>query len=217
MQEHQHKYTSVPQLWVSLKEEEVIRLTRAPTGNIQAMTVIPHDREQCATILTMTEAILAEEAEHVDGGGPVAPVYGDTTAPISLGLHFLGQQLPRGSHGEFECMRCGDAHFYRKYNAPASLEELVGLHASTWPRVTPVVGNKSGAPPITQAPPGLSVGPTTTSYHRPVPAAPDARPMVAPTLQRGPLQAPASLSIFSSWHRWRCQLCSAVPSLWPAP
>ena len=94
----------MPQLWVSLKEEEAVRLTRTTTGNIQAMTVIPHDREQRATILTMAEAILAEEAEHVDGGSPVTPGYGDMTAPISLGLHFLGQQMPRGTNGEFECM-----------------------------------------------------------------------------------------------------------------
>ena len=31
MQEHPRKYTSVHQLWVSLKEEEVIRLTQDPT------------------------------------------------------------------------------------------------------------------------------------------------------------------------------------------
>ena len=200
MQEHPGKYTSVPQLWVSLKEEEAVRLTRTTTGNIQAMTVIPHDREQRATILTMAEAILAEEAEHVDGGSPVTPGYGDMTAPISLGLHFLGQQLPRGPNGEFECMRCGDAHFYRKCNAPASLEELAGQHASTWPRVTPVVGNKPGAPPITQAPPGSSVGPITTPYHRPVPAAPGVRAVAAPTLQRGPLQALAR-SMLDLQHR----------------
>ena len=58
------------------------------------MTVMPHDHDQRATILTMTEAILAEEVEQVAGGGPVASDYGDTTAPISLGLHFLGQQMP---------------------------------------------------------------------------------------------------------------------------
>ena len=68
------------------------------------MTVIPHDREQRATILTMDETILAEEAEHVDGGRPVTSGYGDMTDPISLGLHFLGQQLPLGPNGEFECM-----------------------------------------------------------------------------------------------------------------
>jgi hypothetical protein len=131
MQEHPSKYASVAQFWVSLKEEEAVRLTRTTTSNIQAMTVLPHDREPRATILTMAEAILAEEAEHVDGDSPVTPGYGDMTAPISLGLHFLGQQLPRGPNGEFECMRCGDAHFYRKCNAPASLEELAGQHAST--------------------------------------------------------------------------------------
>ena len=91
MQDHPRKYTPVPQFWVSLKEEETIRLTRSPTDNVQVMTVIPHDREQHTTILTMTEAILAEEAEHVHGGGPVATGYGDTTALISLGVHFLGQ------------------------------------------------------------------------------------------------------------------------------
>ncbi len=80
-------------------------MTRTTTGNIQTMTVIPHDHEQCATILTMVEVILAEEAEHVDGGSPVTPDYGDMTDPISLGLHFLGQQLPWGSNGEVECMR----------------------------------------------------------------------------------------------------------------
>ena len=91
MQDHPRKYTSVPHLWVSLKEEEAVRLTRTPAVNVQTMTVIPHDREQRDTILTMTEAILAEEAEHVHGGGPVATGYGDTTALISLGVHFLGQ------------------------------------------------------------------------------------------------------------------------------
>ena len=59
---------------------------------LPSMAVIPHDREQRATILTMPEVILVEEADHVDGVGPVAPTYGDTTAPISLGVHFLGQQ-----------------------------------------------------------------------------------------------------------------------------
>jgi hypothetical protein len=65
-------------------------------------------------------------------GGMAAPVtlgYGDASAPMSLGLHFLGQQLPRGPDGEFECLCCGDAHWYRKCNAPASLEELAGQHA----------------------------------------------------------------------------------------
>ena len=129
------------------------------------MTVIPHDREQRTTILTMAKVILTEEAEHVDGVSPVTSVYGDMTSPISFGLHFLGQQLPRGPNGEFEYMICGDTHsVYRKCNVPASLEELAGQHASTWSRVTPVVGNKSGAPPITQTPPGSSVGPITTPY-----------------------------------------------------
>ena len=94
IQGHPHKYTPVPHLWVVLKEEEVIRLTQDPTGNALEMTVMSHDRDQRGTILTMTEAILAEEAEQVAGGGPVASDYGDTTAPISLGLHFLGQQMP---------------------------------------------------------------------------------------------------------------------------
>ncbi len=97
MQEHPRKYSSVSQLWVSLKEEEASRLTRSSTGNIQAidpaMTTIPHDRETRTSILTMADAIPAEEAEHVDAGPLVAPGYGDATAPISLGLHFLGQQL----------------------------------------------------------------------------------------------------------------------------
>ena len=88
------------------------------------MTVIPHDREQCVTILAMTETTLAEEAEHVDGDGPVETGYGDTTDPMSLGVHFLGQQMPRGPNGEFQCMSCGDTHFYRKCNVSASLEEL---------------------------------------------------------------------------------------------
>jgi hypothetical protein len=104
MQEHPHKYSSVTQFGVSLKEEEVSRLTRSSMDNIQVMTTIPHDREQCVTILTMTETILTEEVEHVDVGVPVASVCGDTTAPISIGLHFLGQQMPRGPNGEFECM-----------------------------------------------------------------------------------------------------------------
>ena len=119
------------QFWVSLKEDEDIRLTRAPTVNVQTLTFFPHDRKQCATILTMTKAILAEEVEHVDGDGPVASGYGDTTTPISLGVHFLGQQLPWGTNGEFECMCFGDAHFYHNCNVPASLEELPGHHAST--------------------------------------------------------------------------------------
>ncbi len=70
--------------------------------------------------------ILTEEAEHVDVSAPVALGYGDASAPMSLGLHFLGQQLPRGPNGEFECLCCGDAHWYRKCNAPASLEEMDG-------------------------------------------------------------------------------------------
>jgi hypothetical protein len=150
MQEHPRKYSSVPQVWVTLKEEETSR-TRSSTDNIHVLTTIPHDRDTHTSILTMTEGILAEEAEHVDAATPVTLGYGDASAPISLGLHFLGQQHPRGPNGEFECLLCGDAHWYRKCNVPASLEELAGQHASTWSRVTPVVGNKPGAPPITQA------------------------------------------------------------------
>jgi hypothetical protein len=131
MQEHPRKYSSVPQLWVALKEEEASRMTRSSTGNIHVLTTIPHDRDTRTSILTMAEAILAEEAEHVDAAAPVALGYGDASAPMSLGLHFLGQQLPRGPNGEFKCLRCGDAHWYRKCNAPASLEELTDQHAST--------------------------------------------------------------------------------------
>jgi hypothetical protein len=166
MQEHPSKYASVAQLWVSLKEEEASRMTRSSTGNIHVLTTIPHDRETRASILTMAEAILADEAEHVDGAAPVAHGYGDASTPLPLGLHFLGQQLPRGPNGKFECLRCGDAHWYRKCNVPASLEELTGQHVVTWPRVTPVVGNKPGTPPITQAPSMSSVGSAATLYHR---------------------------------------------------
>ena len=188
MQEHPRKYASVAQLWVSLKEEEAGRMTRSPSGNIHVLTTIPHDRETRASILTMAEAILADEAQHVDAGAPVPLGYGDASAS---GLCFLGQQLPRGPNGEFECLRCGDAHWYRNCNAPASLEELAGQNASTWPRVTPVVGNKPGAPPITQDPSMSSVGPATIPYHRPVPGASGARAAAASTGQRGPLQAMA--------------------------
>jgi len=113
------------------KEEEANRMTRSSTGNIHVLTIILHDRETCASILTMSEAILPEESEHVDASAPVALGYGDATAPMSLGLHFLGQQFPWGPNGEFECMRCDDVNFYRKYNAPVPLEELGGQHAST--------------------------------------------------------------------------------------
>jgi hypothetical protein len=126
--------------------------------------------------------------------------YGDASAPMSLGLHFLGQQLPRGPDGEFECLRCGDAHWYRKCNAPASLEELAGQHASTWPRVTPVVGNKPGAPPITHATSVPSVGSVVIPYHRPVPGASGARAAATSTVQRGPLQALAR-SMIDLQHR----------------
>jgi hypothetical protein len=64
MQEHPRKYESVAQLWVSLKEEETSRMTRSSTGNIHVLTNIPHDRETRTSILTMTEAILADETEH---------------------------------------------------------------------------------------------------------------------------------------------------------
>jgi hypothetical protein len=200
MQEHPSKYASVAQLWVSLKEEEASRMTRSSTGNIHVLTTIPHDRETRASILTMAEAILAEEAEHVDVAAPVARGYGDASAPLPLGLHFLGQQLPRGPNGEFECLRCGDAHWYRKCNAPASLEELAGQHAATWPRVTPVVGNKPGAPPITHAPSVSSVGSAVIPYHRPVPGASGARAAATSTVQRGPLQALAR-SMIDLQHR----------------
>jgi hypothetical protein len=36
-----------------------------------------------------------EEALHVDAAAPVALGYGDVSVPMSLGLHFLGQQFPR--------------------------------------------------------------------------------------------------------------------------
>jgi hypothetical protein len=200
LQEHPSKYASVAQLWVSLKEEEASRMTRSSTGNIHVLTTIPHDRETRASILTMAEAILADEAEHADVAAPVARGFGDASAPLPLGLHFLGQQLPRGPNGEFECLRCGDAHWYRKCNAPASLEELAGQHASTWPRVTPVVGNKPGAPPITPAPSVPSVGSAVIPYHRPVPGASGARAAATSTVQRGPLQALAR-SMIDLQHR----------------
>jgi hypothetical protein len=73
------------------------------TGNIHVLTNIPHDRDTRTSILTVAETILTEEAEHVDAAAPVALGYGDVSAPMSLGLNFLGQQLPRGPDGEFEC------------------------------------------------------------------------------------------------------------------
>jgi hypothetical protein len=164
MQEHPSKYPSVPQLWVALKEEEASYMTRQLTGTIPVLPTIPHDRETRTSILTMAEAILAEEAEHADAASPIAIGSEDASAPMSLGLHFLGQQFPRGPNGKFECMRCGDDHWYRKCNAPASLEELAGQHASTWPRVTPVVGNMPGAPPITPASSKSSVVSVRTPY-----------------------------------------------------
>ena len=66
-------------------------MTRSSTDNIHVMTTIPHDRDTHTSILTMTEVILAEEAEHLDVAVPVAVGYGDASAPMSLGLHFLGQ------------------------------------------------------------------------------------------------------------------------------
>jgi hypothetical protein len=164
-------------------------MTRSSTGNIHVLTTIPHDRDTRTSILTMAEAILAEEVEHVEVAAPVAFGYGDASAPMSLRLHFLGQQLPRGPDGEFECLYCVDAHWYRKCNASASLEELAGQHASTCPRVTPVVGNKPGAPPITKTPSMSSVGSAANPYHHPVPDAAGSRAVLASTVQRGPLQA----------------------------
>ncbi len=55
MQEHPDKYTSVPQLCVSLKEKEVIRMTRTTAVNIQAMTVIPHDRDELVSIMSVVD------------------------------------------------------------------------------------------------------------------------------------------------------------------
>ena len=86
-------------------------------------------------------------------------------------------------------MRCGGTHWHRKCNAPESLEELAGQHHSTWPRVTPVVGNQPGAPPITQATSTPTVGPTRSNYPRPGPAPTGSRAAEAPVSQRGPLQA----------------------------
>jgi hypothetical protein len=171
MQEHPSKYPSVPQFWVALKEEKASYMTRQPTGNIPVLTTIPHDRETRTSILTMTETILAEEAEHVDAASPVALGYGDA-----------------------------DDHRYRKCNAPASLEELAGQHASTWPRVTPVVGNMPGTPPITFASSMSGVGSTATPYPRPVSDASGARAVGASTVQRGPLQALAR-SMFDLQYR----------------
>ncbi len=151
MQEHPTKYPSVPHLWVTLREEEAISMTRPPMGTIPVVSSIPHDRDTRTSILTMTEAILVEDAEHIDETSPVALGYGDMSVPMSIGLHFLGQQFPRGPNGAFECMSCDDDHWYRKCNAPVSLQELAGQHPSTWSRVTPVVGNMPAAPPITPA------------------------------------------------------------------
>ena len=189
MQDHPRKYQSVPHLWVSLKEEEACRLTRSSTSDVLGMPTLPQDLPTRASILTLAQAIIAEDTDGGEAAATVAQDYGDDTAPISLGLHFLGQQLPRGPNGEFECMRCGDTHWYRKCNAPASLEELAGQHHSMWPRVTPVVGNRPGAPPITQAPSAPTVGPTTSHYPRPGPAPTGSRAAEAPVSQGGSLQA----------------------------
>jgi hypothetical protein len=189
MQEHPTKYPSVPQLWVALKEEGAICMTRQLMDTIPVVQSIPHDRDTRTSILTMAEAILAEDAEHVDAASPVALCYGDMSDPMSLGLHFLGQQFPRGPNGEFECMRCGDDHWYRKCNATASNEELAGQHPSTGPRVTPVVGNMPGAPPITPASLTSCLGSARTPYPRPVPGVSGARATGASTVQRGPLNA----------------------------
>jgi hypothetical protein len=43
MQEHPRKYSSVPQLWVALKEEEANRMTRSSTDNIHVLTTIRID------------------------------------------------------------------------------------------------------------------------------------------------------------------------------
>jgi hypothetical protein len=99
MQEHPSKYSSVPQLWVDLKEEESIYMTRQPTGTIAVVPSISYDRDTRTSNLTMAEVILAEDAEHVDVASPVALGYGDAPAPISLGLHFMGQKFPRGPTG----------------------------------------------------------------------------------------------------------------------
>jgi hypothetical protein len=72
--------------------------------------------------------------------------------------------------------------------------------AATWPRVTPVVGNKPGAPPITHAPSVSSVGSAVIPYHRPVPGASGARAAATSTVQRGPLQALAR-SMIDLQHR----------------
>jgi hypothetical protein len=64
IQKHPHKYVSVAQLWVSLKEEETSRMTRSSTGNIHVLTTTPYDRETCASILTMTETILGVGVEN---------------------------------------------------------------------------------------------------------------------------------------------------------
>jgi len=53
MQEHPTKYPSVPQLWVALKEEEAICMTRQPMGTIPVVQSIPHDRDTRTSILTM--------------------------------------------------------------------------------------------------------------------------------------------------------------------
>jgi hypothetical protein len=191
-------------------------MTRSSTGNIHVVTTIPHDRDTLTSILTIAEAILTEEAEHVDEAAPVALCYGDAFAPMSLGLHFLGQQVPWGPNGEFECLHCGDAHWYRKCNAPVSLEELAGQHASTWPHVTPVVGNKSGAPPITQVPSMSSVGSEANPYHRQVSDAAGSRAAATSTVQRGPLQT-LDRSMIDLQHRMSGleREPSPVPSLSP--
>jgi hypothetical protein len=60
-------------------------MTRSSTGNIHVLTIIPHDRETRPSILTMTETILPDEAEHVDVAAPVVRGYGDMSAPLPLG------------------------------------------------------------------------------------------------------------------------------------
>ena len=79
-----------------------------------------------------------------------------------------------------------------------------------------MVGNKPGAPPITQDPPGSSVGPITTPYHRPVPAAPGDRAVVVTPLQCGPLQA-LTRSMLDLQHRMTGLERNPGPAASPLP
>jgi hypothetical protein len=108
-------------------------------------------------------------------------------------------------------MRCGDDHWYRKFNVPDSLEELAGQHPSTWPHVTPVVGNMPGAPPITPASSKSSVGSARTPYPRPVPGVSGARATGASTVQRGPLHTLAR-SMIDLQHRVTGLECEPSPA-----